>query len=160
VKIKTKGMIPIAHIEDRWLRPGPDGRKIRTPRHGTGLRWRVRYLDQGGAERSRSFDTKAAAEAFRDTTAADVRRGTWLDPDAGKITLRKYAEGWLSMQSVQESTREAVEMRLRRHVYPALGRAVPWASSPAAHHWYRAGRRAWASRPPTGGWCSPRWRRC
>jgi hypothetical protein len=82
---------------------------------------RVRYLDPVGAERSKSFKTKPEAEAFRDTTAADVRRGNWLDPDAGKITLRAFAADWLAMQAFGATTREAVEQRLRVHVLPALG---------------------------------------
>ena len=53
----------MAHVEDRWFRTvcGPDGtrRKERTARHGTGQRWRARYLDPDGRERNRSFDTKS-----------------------------------------------------------------------------------------------------
>lgn len=102
----------MAHIEDRWKRDG---------RRGAGLRWRVRYLDPSGAERSKSFARKADAERFMNATAADVARGTWFDPDAGKITLRRFAEDWLKVQTFDPSTREMTEMRLRKHVYPALG---------------------------------------
>jgi integrase len=101
----------VAHIEDRHKR---EGRKA-------GLRWRVRFTGPDGKEHSRSFARKPDADAFKDTTMADVRRGAWLDPDAGKITLRAYAKGWLSIQTFEASTREATEMRLRRHVYPVLG---------------------------------------
>jgi hypothetical protein len=52
------------------------GAKSRTARYGTGYRWRVRYVDPDGAERSRSFDRKADAERFMNSTAADVARGT------------------------------------------------------------------------------------
>jgi hypothetical protein len=45
------------------------------------------------------------------TTSADVHRGTWLDPDAGKITLRAFASGWLAQQTFEASTREAIETR-------------------------------------------------
>jgi integrase len=81
----------------------------------------VRFTGPDGKEHSRSFDRKADAERFRDTTAADVHRGAWLDPDAGRVTLQAYAEGWLSIQTFEASTREAVETRLRKHVYPVLG---------------------------------------
>jgi integrase len=110
----------MAFVEDRWFTE-KDGAKARTPRHGTGLRWRVRYMDPSGAEHSKSFRVRADAEAFLDTTAADVRRGTWIDPGAGKITLASFAGDWLAMQTFEPSTREAVEMRLRKHVYPVLG---------------------------------------
>ena len=52
----------------------------------------ARYLDPDGRERNRSFDRKADAIAFMNATAAKVDNGTWTDPAAGKITLRKYAE--------------------------------------------------------------------
>jgi integrase len=111
----------MAHVEDRWTVTRADGQKARTPRHGTGLRWRVRYLDPSGAERSKSFARKPDAERFMNATAAKVSDGTWIDPDAGKITLRKFADDWLAMQTFDPSTRETTGSRLRRHVYPVLG---------------------------------------
>ena len=72
----------MAHIEDRHKRAGRD----------TGLRYRGRYTDPAGRERSRSFDRKADATKFLNDTAAKVSNGTWTDPAAGKITLRKYVE--------------------------------------------------------------------
>jgi integrase len=101
----------VAHIEDRHKR---DGRQ-------KGLRWRVRYIGPDGKEHSKSFRTKQEAEHFKDTTAADVRRGTYLDPDAGKITLRAFAADWQKMQTSDVTTREAVDQRLRVHVLPVLG---------------------------------------
>jgi hypothetical protein len=35
--------------------------------------------------------------------------------------LRTYADQWLAAQTFDPSTREAVELRLRLHVYPVLG---------------------------------------
>lgn len=115
----------MSHVEDRWHTETetPDGKraKSRTARYGKGLRWRVRYLDPDGKERNKSFRTREEAESFRDNTAADVRRGTYIDPDSGKVTLRDFAESWLAMQDIQASTRESAEFRLRRHIYPVLG---------------------------------------
>jgi len=51
----------VAHVEDRWT-VQKDGAKSRTARYGTGHRWRVRYVDPDGRERSRSFDRKPDAE--------------------------------------------------------------------------------------------------
>jgi len=103
---------------------GPDGKrtKIQAARHGKGLRYRARVITPDGKERNKSFRTKTEAEAFTVTTAADVHRGVYLDPASGKVTLRSFAETWLGMQTNWEaSTREAVEMRLHRHIYPKLG---------------------------------------
>jgi integrase len=55
------------------------------------------------------------------TVEADKLRGAYIDPAAGRIKLRTYAESWLASQTFDESTREATETRLRVHVYPYLG---------------------------------------
>jgi integrase len=107
---------PISHVEDRWYR-----NKEPRPRNGTGLRWRVRYEDPDGDERSKSFARKADADAFRTRIDADLLRGSYRDPDAGRITLRKYAEEWLERQTFDAVTREAVESRMRLHILPGLG---------------------------------------
>lgn len=109
------------HVQDRWYRRGPDGKPAETARHGKGLRWKARYTDPDGTERSKSFARKADAETFLTTTAADVLRGTYLDPDAGKITLAKYTEGWLASRSWDAGTRQVVEARVKGHILPGLG---------------------------------------
>ncbi len=52
---------------------------------------------------------------------ADLARGTYTDPAAGKVTVRAYAESWLAAQTSDPSTREATQLRLRLHVLPELG---------------------------------------
>ncbi|MBM0239109.1 hypothetical protein JNW88_21805 [Micromonospora sp. ATA32] len=117
----------MAHVEDRWFRtvPRPDGKteRVKTSLHGRGLRYRVRYIAPDGRERSKSFPDKEkrAAEAFLVSVESDKLRGTYIDPAAGKLTFRQYAEQWLAAQTFDESTREATERRLRRHIFPYLG---------------------------------------
>jgi hypothetical protein len=60
---------------------------VQTARHNKGLRYRARVITPDGRERNKSFRTKAEAEQFSVTTDADVRRGRYIDPDAGKTTL-------------------------------------------------------------------------
>jgi hypothetical protein len=74
----------MAHIEDRWYRV-QDGNRVPTPLCGRGLRYRVRYTDPDGRERSKSFPDrdKRAAEAFLVTVEADKLRGSYIDPQAG-----------------------------------------------------------------------------
>jgi hypothetical protein len=66
----------MSHIEDRWCKDvtGPDGKTVKQhrERYGTGLRWRVRYIDPDGAERSRSFRTQGPDRAG---SGAASRRG-------------------------------------------------------------------------------------
>lgn len=109
----------MASIEDRWYhaRPGPDGKKMKKPRHGTGKRWKVHYTDPDGRQRGESFDRQVDAARFKATVEADVLRGFYVDPAAGDITLRRYAlDVWFPAQTFGHSTRERVESRLRLHI--------------------------------------------
>jgi Phage integrase, N-terminal SAM-like domain len=47
--------------------------------------------------------------------------GAYVDPAAGRVTLRTYAEQWRKMQVHRVSTAAQVETNLRRHVYPTFG---------------------------------------
>jgi integrase len=93
----------------------------RETRQGAGATYVVRYRDPAGKQRAKSFDRKRDADAFAATVEADKLRGTYLDTARGRVTLEEYARGWLAAQTFDESTREAVELRLRLHVYPHLG---------------------------------------
>lgn len=110
----------MGHIEDRWEKI-VDGARVRTERYGAGGRWRARYLDPDGRERSRTFARKLEAERFLATVETDKLRGAYIDPSAGRVTLRDYGEEWLAGRTFDESTREAVVSRLRVHVFPHLG---------------------------------------
>lgn len=110
------------HVQDLWFSPGPAGDDSPTLRNGRGKRWKARYLDADDRERSKCFARKADAEKFLTNVTADVLRGTYLDPDAGKITLRRYAtEQWLPSRSYDARTREEVERRVNLHILPKLG---------------------------------------
>lgn len=110
----------MAHIQDRWERT-VDGSRVRTARYGKGKRWQARYRDPDGHERTRDFTRKADAERFVSTITADVLRGAFVDPNAGKVTFADFAERWLEAQTFTESTREATELRLRIHAIGHLG---------------------------------------
>ena len=90
-------------------------------RGGVGVTYRVRWRDPAGRQRSRSFAKKAHAERFRSLVSADLVRGEYIDPDAGKVTFVDYATEWLSAQTFDEATAEAVAHRLRLHAFPVLG---------------------------------------
>lgn len=110
----------MAHVQDRWERI-VDGRRVRTDRYGQGKRWQARYLDPEGRERTQAFDRKQDAERFLTTVAADVLRGTYIDPQGGRVTFREFAEAWLAAQTFTETTREATELRLRVHASAHFG---------------------------------------
>jgi integrase len=115
----------MAHIEDRWHRvvKGSDGEpcKERTARYGKGLRWRARYIDPDGAEHNRSFATKVMAERFLTEVEHSKNAGTYRDPDAGRISLRKYAAGWVQGYPEDSTRGEQIRGQLTRHILPGLG---------------------------------------
>jgi integrase len=113
----------MAHVEDRWEKVVA-GQRVRTDRYGQGARWKARYRDPTGRERSKTFRTKAEAERFLIKVESDKLRGAFLDPAAGRVTVQDFGTGWLEAQTFDASTREAVELRLRLHVYPHLGTAA------------------------------------
>jgi hypothetical protein len=84
-------------------------------------RWRARYRDTTGKEHARHFARKVDAQRWLDEVTASVVTGTYVDPRAGRVTVREYAEAWRAMQSHRPTTRVHVETMLRRHVYPSIG---------------------------------------
>ncbi|GGO55486.1 hypothetical protein GCM10012287_46870 [Streptomyces daqingensis] len=115
------------HVQDRWYKTttGPNGKpvKVKTDRHGTGMRYRARYVAPDGTEKSQSFPDKQKrkADAWLANVEADMSRGHYIDPKAGKVTFQRYAMDWLASQTTDVTTRNAVEMRLRLHAFPHLG---------------------------------------
>lgn len=123
----------MAWVEDRWYVKNDDGTRRQSGRYGKTLRWRVRYEDPDGRERSKSFARKPDAERFQARVAADLLRGTYLDPELGKISLRKWAHIWLERQPVDDSTRERLDSRVKA-ICAGLGdmRLAQLAASPSA----------------------------
>ncbi|WP_156721349.1 tyrosine-type recombinase/integrase [Streptomyces apocyni] len=125
------------HIQDRWYKTetGPDGkgRRVKTDRYGTGKRYRARYIAPDGTEKSQSFPDKQKrkAEAWLANIEADMTRGDYVDPNAGKITFRQYAGEWLETLTTDPATRAATEMRLRLHATPHLGSRAMSAFQPS-----------------------------
>src|SRR4029450_9556704 len=83
--------------------------------------YRVQYRDPSGAMRGKVFDRMVDAKRFRTETEHAKDNNAWTDPRAGKVTLRDYADAHLAAQTFDETTREAVALRLRLHVDPHLG---------------------------------------
>lgn len=86
-------------------------------------RYDVRLYRPDGQEYSKTFRTRKEAERFQATERADRARGTWLDPQAGRITFARWADEWFAANSHswRARTAEKHEMALRVHWKPLLG---------------------------------------
>jgi hypothetical protein len=85
-------------------------------------RWRARYRDPGGRSRSRTFDTKVEARRFLDAATADMHRGQWVDPAAGRVTLAEWAATYLAtVTNLRPTTLATYERDLTRYVLPRFG---------------------------------------
>lgn len=86
-------------------------------------RYQARYrVDGKMVSAPTTFRTKRDAEAYLSTVRADMERGVWMNPDAGKVTLREYATKWLDhCGDLKPRTVELYEGELRLHILPPLG---------------------------------------
>ncbi len=87
------------------------------------VRYFVRLRGPTGRQYARSFKTKREAQQFQATELADRARGTWLDPQASRISFSAWADEWLHSSGPRWKTRTAAkhEMAMRAHWVPALG---------------------------------------
>jgi integrase len=72
-----------------------------------------------------AYTFKADALACLASIESDLRRGVWIDPRAGKMTLRVYADEWLDQRNdLAFRTKELYVYLLESHIIPALGNAT------------------------------------
>jgi len=98
----------MAHIDDRR-------------KEGRG--WVVRYRTPDGREHSKSFTRKTDAEGFLVSVGADLVRGEYLDPTAGKVRLAEWSARWLEVvrPTLKPSTVEGYMSLLRSRILPRFG---------------------------------------
>lgn len=84
-------------------------------------KWRARYRDDAGKEHARHFDRKVDAQRWLDEVTASVLTGQYVDPRAGKVTFKVYAEAWQRRQVHRPNTAAAVDSALRVHAVPEFG---------------------------------------
>lgn len=104
-------------------------------------RWQARYQIQGVWRTApETFRTKGLADSWLAGTRTELERGTWIDPEAGKVPLADYAMQWLADRpDLRPRTRELYRSLLRLHVLPALGSTQLVDITPAKIRTWRAG---------------------
>jgi len=96
---------------------------LRGKKQGQGRpRWRARYRDPSGRERSRSFARKVDAERFLVSIEDAKLRGAYVDPAAGRVPFAAWAERWFNTTAtLRPSTRKDYEVLLNNQALPAFG---------------------------------------
>ncbi|WP_435595593.1 tyrosine-type recombinase/integrase [Streptomyces albogriseolus] len=114
-------------IQDRWFKTTTDANgktvRVKTDRHGKGMRYRARYFTPDGKRKGKSFPDgqKRLAEQWLSSITADVARGDFIDPNASRTTFQEFAEKWLASQSGDPNTRASMDSQLRLHAFPRIG---------------------------------------
>lgn len=85
-------------------------------------RWRARYRGPDGKQRSKDFDTKAAATTWANEQDRRVRRNEWTDPDAGRATVADMYQPWIDSRELKPKTRDTYERLWRSMVEPRWGK--------------------------------------
>jgi integrase len=117
-------------------------------------KWHARYRDGRGRRQVRTFARKADASAWLAKAEVDLLRGTWVDPKAGRITFREYAEPWLRDRSLAPRTRELYGDLLRLHLFPAFGDvALDRITTEVVRAWHGEVTRAGKPPPVTAAKC-------
>ncbi|MEU3436356.1 tyrosine-type recombinase/integrase [Streptomyces sp. NPDC006863] len=124
----------MASVYDRWhlSRPpkGAEGcaehssktrRVVPSKDHGKGKRWQVRWRDAAGEQQKENFAKRSQADTRAATIEADLARGLYVDPAAGKESFRAVAERWRTSAVHRGGTSSRVERALRIHIYPTFG---------------------------------------
>src|SRR5215212_8864891 len=103
-------------------------KRVRRRRDGsTYAVWRVRWYDDTGAERSKTFDRASDAKAFEAKIRTLKRTGALADLDAGNETLAEFVEEWWRVYAgpnLERATLRAYAILWNGHALPRLG-AVP-----------------------------------
>jgi integrase len=116
----------------------PKRRHFGSVRKRASGRWQATYWHEGRLHSSGTFQAKADALAYLSTVEADVRRGAWIDPRSGQITLEAFSLEWLERRTdLAIRTRELYEHLLGKHILPPLGRATLAGLAPSkVRGWY------------------------
>lgn len=120
-------------VEDLWTRR--DGEP--SAAHGRGKRWRVRWVDPAGVERSRSYARKVDARKAADALTTDLTRGAYVDRKAGQTTVGEVYAAWSPLQvHLKPSSRTRQGELWERHVKPRWGTTgVSSVTRPAVQSW-------------------------
>jgi integrase len=114
----------MSHVQDLWFTEEPDPsnpRKLvkkKTDKYGKGMRYKARWVDSSGKERSKSFPDKKKGEADAFLTSIDnaILSRAYIDPNIGKTPFKTVCYEWLKGTSPDPNTRGTNERQMRLHI--------------------------------------------
>jgi integrase len=87
-----------------------------------------------------TFETKGDANDWLSLRRSEILRNDWLPPSAPKaspVTVREFAEAWLSHRDLEDRTRDHYAQLLRDHVFPKFGSTpVPGVTPAEVRTWH------------------------
>lgn len=95
----------------------PDGEKTK---------WVVRYKDNAGKRRLKTFDRKKEADAFAATASVEVRQGVHV-ADSASVTVEKAGSLWIASgenAGLERSTVNQRKSHLKHHIVPMIGQVL------------------------------------
>jgi len=86
-------------------------------------RWQARYAGPDGVDRAapQTFATKRDADVWLTLKEAEIRRGDWIDPEAGRIPFANYATSWINDHVLKPRTEELYRSLYKNHLSTAFG---------------------------------------
>jgi integrase len=105
-------------------------------------RWQARYKGPDGIDRPapHTFESKARADRWLALQEAEIIRGDWIDPDAGRVNFGEYATTWIEERpGLRPKTVQLYRYLLRRYLAPTFATAVlPDITEPRVRRWRKA----------------------
>lgn len=89
----------------------------------SGSGWQARWRDPGGKQRKKNFDRKVDAQRWLDQMRAEMHRGQYIDPAAGKVLVADVGESWQKgLGHLKASTAMRYRGLFRKYVVPRFGK--------------------------------------
>jgi integrase len=83
----------------------------------------VMYRDPSGRQHGPTFNRLTDARSFKSEVEADLRRGVWRDPNAGRVLLESWAHDVMAGKlNLRPSGKDRDLSHLKNHVLPRFGR--------------------------------------
>jgi len=86
-------------------------------------RWQARYPGPDGVDRAapQTFATKKDADVWLTLKEAEMRRGDWIDPEAGRVPFGQVAERWINDHVLKPRTEELYRGLYKNHLAASFG---------------------------------------